>query len=70
MNSRSNALDVEPLLRNICRSEVDRKDTQRAKSKILHYLLRDRELDLPTFGADRSTKEELEFLNERCSVFK
>lgn len=63
------AVDVEPVLRTICRSEVTRRVVQRSTSKFLHYLQRDREPELRVFGAERSSKAELEFLNDSCSVF-
>lgn len=65
-------MDVEPLLRTICRSEATRKEVQRSTSKFSHYLLRDRDLDCISFGAEfqRSSKENLEFFSASCSVFK
>lgn len=42
---------------------------QRSTSKFLHYLWRDRDPELPVFGAERTAKEDLEFFNQSCSVF-
>lgn len=64
------AQDVEPSLRNMCRSECSRRDVQRSTTKFSHYLLRDIDVDLLVFGAERSMKEELERLNGSCSIFK
>jgi hypothetical protein len=38
MNSRSNSLDYQPFLRNICRSEKERGTTERKRSRFHHYL--------------------------------
>lgn len=64
------ALDVDPVLRTICRSEVNRKVVQRSTSKFFHYLLRDRDADLPLFGAERSQKDDLQFFGDSCAVFE
>lgn len=66
------ALDVEPILRGICRSECDRKDNgkQRSSTKFSHYLLREREFEFPNYVAERSTNEDLEFFTRSCSVFQ
>lgn len=60
---------MDPVLRTICRSESGRKDVQRSTSKFLHYLWRDRDPELPVFGAERTAKEDLAFFNQSCSVF-
>lgn len=68
-SAKAVSLDVDPVLRTICRSESGRKDVQRSTSKFLHYLWRDRDPELPVFGAERTAKEDLEFFNQSCSVF-